>query len=165
MRKIAGERCFQDALSHLPETVRREYEETGLLSWCRQSTVRSATAAIARELERDPVEFAGHVVETSVADTFRGVWSIFLKHTDDASLLKRASVVFEKCFDRGTFEVSLVSDGTARITVRGWQKPTEMDVYSIGRGIEAILRAAKRVEPKVVGKMEVGQIVYTVTLG
>lgn len=148
LERLAGS-GYARALARLPADVRVELEETGMLSWCRQSAVRAATLEVACELGVDPVELAGDVVEESVDTAFRGVWGVFLRHSDDASLVRRASSVFEKSFDRGAFEAHLVGPNRAQLTLRGWDAPHDMDLESISRSIRVALVVAGRVPPRV----------------
>lgn len=148
LKRLAGE-GYSRALARLDPDLRAELEGLGLLSWCRQSAVRSATLEVARELGVDPVQLAGDVVEESVESAFRGVWSVFFRFTDDASLVRRASSVFEKTFDRGVFEAHLTEPNHARLTLRGWETPHDMDLESIARSIRVALVVAGRAPPRV----------------
>lgn len=163
LRRLGGP-AYADAIARLPPYARTELEGLGLLSWCRQSTVRGATLEVARELGIDPVRLAGDIVEESVTSTFRGVWSIFLKLTDDASLVRRAGTIFEKSFDRGTFDAELVEPGRARLTLRGWPAPHDMDLESISRSIRAALVVAGRKPPRVTVLRSPDRIEFVVDL-
>lgn len=161
LERLAGA-GYARALARLPTDVRVELEGLGMLSWCRQSAVRSATLEVARELGVDPVQLAGDVVEESVDSAFRGVWGVFLRFTDDASLVRRASSVFEKSFDRGVFEAHLVAPSRARLTLRGWDAPHDMDLESISRSIRVALIVAGRKPPHVTITRESDRVAFDV---
>lgn len=163
LRRIAGAQ-YTAALSRVPATACEEYESASILSWCGQGAARAVTAAVAVELGRDPIELVRHVVEISTREALRGPWAILLgRMTDLHAIVRRASVVFEKAFDRGTLRATLVDKEVSRVTLEGWPDPHPMDVESIACGIETMLGVLER--PCTVISVRRGAVIeYTIRL-
>ncbi len=139
LRRAAGAR-YAIALSRVSPAAREDYDSAGILSWCGQSSARAVTTAVAVELGRSPIELVRHIVEVSTREALQGPWAILLgSMTDDHAILRRASKVFEKAFDRGTLSATLLADGTSRVTLEGWPNAHAMDIESIACGMETLL--------------------------
>ncbi len=144
MQRRCGAARFERALETLPSVVREEYDQATALGWTQQATVREATRAVALELDVDPIELAAQVVEESVAQSLRGVWSILVRNTSDEALVSRAATIFGKSFDAGKFRAEALTAGRVRVVIEGWPRAHDMDIASIARGIVAILEVAGR---------------------
>ncbi|MBL8744308.1 MAG: hypothetical protein JNK04_24545 [Myxococcales bacterium] len=139
LRRAAGAR-YAIALSRVPAAAREDYDSAGILSWCGQSSARAVTTAVAVELGQSPIELVRHIVEVSTREALQGPWAILLgMMTDDHAILRRASKIFEKAFDRGTLSATLLGDGTTRVTLEGWPNAHAMDIESIACGMETLL--------------------------
>lgn len=144
LKREAGSR-YADALSRVPPGVREEYESAGILSWCGQAAARAVTVAVAAEIGRSPIELVRHIVEVSTREALRGPWAILLKMmTDEDAIVRRASKIFEKAFDRGTLTATLLDGGVSRVTLEGWPNAHAMDVESIACGMETLLDVLER---------------------
>ncbi len=163
LRKTAGDR-YSSALLRVPEQAREEYESVGVLSWCRQSSARAVTEAVAVELDRSPIEMTRYVVETSTRAALRGPWAVLLRMmTDDDAIVRRASVIFEKAFDRGTLRATQLDSRLWRVKLEGWPQAHAMDIESIACGMSTLLDVLNR--PATVSISRRGAIIdYTIAL-
>lgn len=144
LRRAAGAR-YAAALARVSREARDDYESAGVLSWCGQDSARAVTAAVAAELGRDPLELVRHVVGGSTREALRGPWAVLLAMmTDDYAILRRASTIFSKAFDRGTLRATLLGEGVSRVTLEGWPNAHAMDIESISCGIQTLLDVLDR---------------------
>lgn len=144
LRRAAGAR-YDAALARVSPDAREDYESAGILSWCGQSSARAVTAAVAAELGRDPIELVRDIVSASTREALRGPWAVLLRlMTDDHAILRRASTLFAKAFDRGALRATLLEDGVSRVTLEGWPDAHAMDIESIACGIETLLEVLGR---------------------
>lgn len=162
LRDLAGPERYARALNRVPASVRDEYENVSALGWCAQSTARAVTRAVAETIGRSPIDLAGEISEASVMHAFRGVWAVFLKFTSDDALIRRASFIFEKSFDRGKFDAELAGPGRARTVLTGWPHAEDMDTHSIACSIAALLVAAGRRRPRVSVRRDADRILFDV---
>ena len=144
LRRMAGN-GYERALARVSAAEREDYESAGILSWCTQASARAVTLAVAAELGQDPLQLAGEVVAESVREALRGPWAILIgRMIDDRAIVMRAPMLFEKAFDQGKLEASLLGPGQARLRLSGWPAAEPVDIVSVARGAEALLQAIGR---------------------
>lgn len=83
------------------------------------------TRRVAAEVGRSPVAFAERVVSESVLDLCRGPWNVLLRLASDEALIARSAAIFQRAFDAGTLQTTLLGPGEVEVALRGWPTAEE----------------------------------------
>jgi len=144
MLEMVGEEKFLQALSSLPAERRQEFDSLIPVSWCPISLIHQVVDSVAKGIGQDPAEFQSEVARQGISRTLMGLWRTLLHLTTDEFLVKRASLLFSKSYERGKLMAHVPEPGHAVIQLYDWPDIADRDIRSISAGIGAVLTVAGR---------------------
>ena len=149
MEKLVGAHVVKQALTRLPDEVRREYEALTPLTWFPALWFNDIVAAVAAEVRMDVLAFHADVVHRSAELTVVKIWGIFMRLTSDQALVSRTPILYSRSYTQGELTAKFLGPGCAEITLRGWPHVPEIQIQAFKIFIGTVLKVAGRKHPKV----------------
>lgn len=161
--QVLGHDALVRALSSLPVAVREEYEEATSLSWVSYETIRAVHDAFARE-SGEPIErLLDRAVPLAVERSFKTVWRLLLRFTNDEALVARTPLLYSRTRSRGQLSARLVKPGESLCELSGWASIPARDIHALTVSIRVFLELAGRLGVTVVGERTAGGARFRVT--
>ncbi len=161
MEAMVGEQKFLEALARLPAERKKEFESLIPVSWCPLSLIHQVIDSVALLVGQDPAEFQIKVARQGMSRTLKGLWRTLLHLTTDEFLVKRASLLFSKSYERGKLMAHIPEPGHALIELYDWPDIAERDVRSISAGISEVLTVAGRKDVIIKANRKVDMVEYS----
>jgi hypothetical protein len=151
------------ALSTLPEDVRSDYERATPIAWIPYATMRAVHDAFAREA-REPIEaLLDRTVPLALERSFKTVWRLLLRFTNDEALIARAPLLYQRTRSRGTMTARIERPGVGLCELSGWASIPARDIHALTVSIRSFLELAGRQGVTVVGERTSGGGRFRVT--
>ncbi len=148
MNEVYGEDVVRAAFQALERPARDEITELLPGGWCSTETARGLKAAVAAHLGKDVLVVQRRIVRLGVERTLTTLWRFFVRHVSDESILKRASTLYARSFNRGRLELVSFQPGEAELDLHGWPEMPEFDLVGLTAGIEAVLAVTGRTDAR-----------------
>ncbi len=144
-----GADTYAKALASLPEETRQAFDALIPVSWIDVAMAKALKDAVALEVGKESLEFQRWIVHAATGKTITKFWRMLLTRLWDGALVRRAPLLYGRAFDRGSFKLSEVGEGTADFVLSGWSTMPEYDAVGLAGGTEAILEYSGRHQVRV----------------
>lgn len=139
-----GQDTYAKALVSLPEETRQSLDSLIPVSWIDVAMAKALKDAVAREVGKESLEFQRWIVHAATGKTINKFWRMLLTRIWDGALVRRAPILYGRAFDRGSFKLSELGEGTADFVLSGWSTMPEYDAVGLASGTEAVLEYSGR---------------------
>jgi len=147
--KLLGADVIRRALEAMPAESRAELEALLPMSWVSIGAAQDFHVAVAEVIGEDPKAWHRRLTRLGLESTFNGLWRMLVRLASVEAIVKRATVVYARSYDRGKLEASVAPPGRIRATLTEWPDIPDFELDAIVSGIEAALHIANHSKKKI----------------
>ncbi len=163
-KEIVGTDVVARALTHLAPEHRAELDELLPMAWCKLTTAFAIHQVIADEIGQDVKAWHRTIVRVGIERTLTTVWRFFLRLTSIEAIVKRATAIYGKSFDRGSMRAALVGSDVVEVVLTDWPDVPDFELDAIASGLDAVLKVAKKNHSRVTFERRPGGARFEVRL-
>jgi hypothetical protein len=154
--QVLGHDAVLRALATLPPDVRADYERATPMTWISYATMRAVHDAYAREVNERIEDLLDRVLPLALERSFKTVWRLLLRFTNDEALIARAPLLYQRTRSRGTMTAKIERPGVGMCELSGWASIPSRDIHALTVSVRAFLELAGRQSVTVVGERTSG---------
>ena len=143
-KEVLGPEAVDRAIATLPAAARTEIEELLPVSWLCIDTAAQFHYAVAKQANKDPIEWHRLLTRLGLERTFTTVWRLFMRLVSVEALIKRTAVIYARSYDTGRIEAQLIAPGHIEATLSDWPDIPEFEIDALTSGVQAMLHIAGR---------------------
>jgi hypothetical protein len=136
-------------LGRMPRAAAEQIESAISVGWVSISAQEALYDALSSEVGRPVPELHAEVARLSTGRNLRTLWRLLLRVTTDQALVARAPILFARSYAQGTLSARMLDDGHAELVLSSWPRVPEFTLRGVCLGVETVLRAAGRRDPRV----------------
>jgi hypothetical protein len=163
-KELLGEDVVARAVAHLAPDAHAELDALLPMSWCKLTTAFAIHEAIANEIGQGVKEWHRTIVRAGIERTLNTVWRFFIRLTSIEAIVKRATTIYGKSFDRGSMRAALVSDDVIEVVLTEWNDVPDFELDAIASGLDAVLSVAKKKHSRITFERRLGGARFEVRL-
>jgi hypothetical protein len=142
--RMLGADVVARAVATLTEAERAELDGLLPMSWMNIGTAYAFHVAVAAQIGEDVIAWHRRLTRVGLEQTFTTLWRFFMKMASVESLVKRASAIYGRSYDKGKLASTLVRPGLLEARLTEWPDIPEFEIGAIVSGIEVLLHLAGR---------------------